>query len=120
MGCSDTLLVGPILREMQGPAEATPQQAHAAVTAGEAVLIDVREGWEWEQSRVPGATLIPLAEVPARLAEIPDDRDVYVHCRLGGRSAKAVDFLHQHGRPRAINVVGGIEAWHEAGLPVDG
>jgi sulfur-carrier protein adenylyltransferase/sulfurtransferase len=98
--------------------EATPQQAHEAVAAGAAVLIDVREAWEWEQRRVPGALLIPLAEVPQRLDEIPDDRDVYVHCRLGGRSAKAVDFLRQNGRPRAINVVGGIEGWEEAGLPV--
>ena len=104
---------------MQGSAEATPQQAHEAVTAGEAVLIDVREPWEWEQARVAGAVLIPLAEVPGRIAEIPDDRDVYVHCRLGGRSAKAVDFLHEHGRPRAINVVGGLEGWQEAGLPIE-
>lgn len=101
-------------------AEATPQQAHDAVAAGTAVLIDVREVWEWEQQRVPGALLIPLSEVPQRLDEIPDDRDVYVHCRLGGRSAKAVDFLREHGRPRAINVVGGIEGWEEAGLPVAG
>jgi rhodanese-related sulfurtransferase len=104
---------------MVGKGEATPQQAHDAVGAGEAILIDVREPWEWKQLRIPGAVLIPLAEVPQRLDEIPDDRDVYVHCRLGGRSAKAVEFLHEHGRPRAINVVGGIEAWQEAGLGVD-
>jgi adenylyltransferase/sulfurtransferase len=100
--------------------EATPQQAHDAVSAGEAILIDVREPWEWDQLRIPGAVLIPLAEVPQRLHEIPDDRDVYVHCRLGGRSGKAVEFLREHGRPRAINVVGGIEAWQEAGLAVEG
>lgn len=100
--------------------EATPQQASDAVSAGSAVLIDVREQWEWDQQRIPGAVLIPLAEVPARLHEIPDDRDVYVHCRLGGRSAKAVEFLREHGRPRAINVLGGIEGWEQAGLPVDG
>ena len=104
---------------MVGKGEATPQQAHDAVGAGEAILIDVREPWEWKQLRIPGTMLIPLAEVPSRLDEIPDDRDVYVHCRLGGRSAKAVEFLHEHGRPRAINVVGGIEAWQEAGLGVD-
>lgn len=84
------------------------------------MLIDVREPWESEQQRVPGALLIPLSEVPVRLDEIPDDRAVFVHCRLGGRSAKAVDFLREHGRPRAINVAGGIEAWEEAGLPVIG
>ncbi|MEO8899580.1 MAG: rhodanese-like domain-containing protein [Candidatus Dormibacter sp.] len=101
-------------------AEATPQQAYDAVASGAALLIDVREPWESEQQRVPGALLIPLSEVPVRLDEIPDDRAVFVHCRLGGRSAKAVDFLREHGRPRAINVAGGIEAWEEAGLPVIG
>ncbi|MGH7723752.1 MAG: rhodanese-like domain-containing protein [Candidatus Dormibacteria bacterium] len=99
--------------------EATPQQAHDAVSSGGAVLIDVREPWEWEQLRIAGALLIPLAEMPQRLDEIPDDRDVFVHCRLGGRSGRAVEFLQEHGRPRAINVVGGIEAWEEAGLPVE-
>lgn len=105
---------------MVSKGEATPQQAHDAVQSGAAVLVDVREAWEWESQRVPGAVLIPLSEIPQRLDEIPSDRDVYVHCRVGGRSSKAVEFLHEHGRPRAINVVGGIEAWQEAGLPVDG
>lgn len=99
-------------------AEATPQETQTALGEG-AVLIDVREPWEHEQKRIPGAVLIPLGEVPDRIAEIPDDRDVYVHCRLGGRSAKAVDWLRQSGRPRAINVLGGIDAWEEAGLPVE-
>lgn len=99
--------------------EATPQQAHDAVVSGEAVLIDVREAWEWHQQRVPGAVLIPLGELSQRLDEVPADRDVYVHCRLGGRSGKAVEFLHQHGRPRAVNVEGGIEAWNKAGLPTE-
>jgi rhodanese-related sulfurtransferase len=103
---------------MSTNAEATPQQAYEAVASGAAVLIDVREPWESEQQRVPDALLIPLSEVAGRLDEIPDDRDVFVHCRVGGRSAKAVEFLREHGRPRAINVVGGIEAWEEAGLPV--
>jgi rhodanese-related sulfurtransferase len=104
---------------MTGRGEATPQQAHDALASGDGVLIDVREAWESEQQRIPGALLIPLSEVPQRLDEIPSDRDVYVHCRLGGRSAKAVEFLHEHGRPRAVNVVGGIEAWQDAGLPVE-
>lgn len=104
---------------MATTADATPQQADAAVSAGHAILIDVREPWEWDQQRIPGAILIPLAEVPGRVGEIPDDRDVYVHCRVGGRSARAVDYLREHGRPRAINVVGGIEGWEQAGLPVE-
>jgi len=98
--------------------EATPQDAYAATSDGGALLVDVREPWEHEQIRIPGAVLIPLGEMPHRLAEIPEDREVYVHCRLGGRSGRAVEYLREHGRSRAINVAGGIDAWKEAGLPV--
>jgi sulfur-carrier protein adenylyltransferase/sulfurtransferase len=104
---------------MAADAEATPQQAFSAVRDDGAVLLDVREPWENEEMRIPGAMLIPLGEVPQRIAEIPEGRDIYVHCRVGGRSAKAVEFLRQNGRPRAQNVAGGIDAWKEAGLPVE-
>lgn len=98
--------------------EVTVQEAGDAVARG-AVLIDVREPNEYASQRIPGARLIPLGEVPDRLAEIPSDGVVYVHCRLGGRSAKAVEFLRSHGRNNAVNVGGGIEAWAAAGLPVE-
>ena len=107
-----------ILGAVESPLEATPADAFAAVEAGSAVLIDVREPWEHAQARIPGAVLIPMGEVPDRLAEIPADRDVYVHCRVGQRSAKVVAYLREHGRPRTINVAGGIEAWQDAALPV--
>jgi rhodanese-related sulfurtransferase len=102
---------------MPDDAEATPQEAYAAIRDG-AVLVDVREPWEYDQIRIPGSVLIPLGEVPARLAEIPEGRDVYVHCRVGQRSGRAVEFLRANGRPRSHNVMGGIDAWKEAGLPV--
>jgi rhodanese-related sulfurtransferase len=100
------------------PAEVSPREAHAAVSGG-ALLVDVREAWEWEERRIPGALLLPLGELPDRIAELPEDRDIYVHCRMGGRSQRAVDFLRGAGRPRAANVRGGIDAWEEAGLPVE-
>jgi adenylyltransferase/sulfurtransferase len=103
---------------MAGDEDATPEATYAALREGGAALIDVREPWEYEQARIDGAVLIPLGEVPDRLTEIPEDRDVYVHCRTGGRSSRAVAFLRQHGRSRAYNLAGGIEAWREAGLPV--
>lgn len=102
---------------MPDRAEASPQQAYAAVQEG-AVLIDVREDWEYQEMRIPGAVLIPLSQVPDRLDDIPEGSDVYVHCRMGSRSARAVDFLLAHGRPRSFNVAGGIDAWKEAGLPI--
>jgi rhodanese-related sulfurtransferase len=98
---------------------ATVEESHAALQGDGALLIDVREPWEWAEQRIPGAVLIPLGAVPQRLAEIPEDRDIYVHCRMGGRSAKAVEFLRASGRPRARNVAGGIDAWAAAGLPTE-
>jgi rhodanese-related sulfurtransferase len=102
---------------MDLPIEVSPQQAHAALT-GETYLLDVREPWESQERRIAGAVLIPLVELPGRIGELPEDRDLYVYCRVGGRSRRAVDYLRQAGRSRAINVAGGIDAWEDAGLPV--
>ena len=82
------------------------------------VLVDVREPDEFENFHVPGATLIPLADVPERVEEIPTDQRVYVICGSGGRSARAVDFLNKQGLD-TVNVAGGSKAWLEAGLPVE-
>ncbi|MGO8687580.1 MAG: rhodanese-like domain-containing protein [Candidatus Dormibacteria bacterium] len=103
---------------MDLPVEVTPQEAHVAITGKGALLLDVREPWEWAETRIPGALLIPLLELPARLAELPADADLYVHCRVGRRSLRAVEYLRGAGRPRAASVAGGIEAWASAGLPV--
>lgn len=83
-----------------------------------APVIDVRETDEWEEFRVPGATLVPLIEVPDRVGELPTDETIYIVCRSGGRSAKAVAFLRSQGLD-AVNVAGGSLAWAEAGNPVD-
>lgn len=108
-----------ILPRMSDTSEVSPTAANEALRAGGAVLIDVRERSEYEQAHIPGSILIPLAELPRRMSEIPAGQDVYVHCRMGGRSARAVDFLRTFGRPNSYNVSGGIEAWEDAGLPVD-
>lgn len=100
------------------PIEVSPRDAQSAAGDG-ALLLDVREQWEWDEEHVPGALHIPMQEVPARLAEIPEDRDVYVFCKVGARSIRVVDYLRRHGRDRAVNVSGGIDAWVEAGLPVE-
>jgi rhodanese-related sulfurtransferase len=100
------------------PLEVTPQEAHAATTGGGAVLLDVREPWEWRAVRIPGALLIPLVELPARRGELPAERDLYIHCRVGRRSLRAVEYLRRSGRSRVSSVAGGIAAWRAAGLPI--
>lgn len=81
-------------------------------------LFDVRQPDEYEEAHAPGARLVPLGDVPDRLDEFPTDRTVYVICRSGGRSAKAVEHLRANGVD-AVNVAGGTLAWIEAGNAVD-
>ena len=83
-----------------------------------ASLLDVRQPQEWAEVRAPGAVLVPLGELVERVDEVPDDGTVYVICRTGARSAKAVEFLRGRGID-AVNVAGGTEAWRRAGLPVE-
>ncbi len=90
----------------------------AAKRASGATLIDVREPDEWQEFRAPGAVLVPLGEVAERVDEIPTDGTVYVICRSGARSAKAVEHLRSRGID-AVNVAGGSLAWREAGNPVE-
>jgi rhodanese-related sulfurtransferase len=82
-----------------------------------APVLDVREDDEYASGHVPGATHIPLGQVPDRTDEVPTDRTVYVVCRSGGRSAKAVQVLRAAGID-AVNVAGGTLAWVDAGQPV--
>lgn len=82
-------------------------------------ILDVREDDEWMAGHIETAEHIRLTEVPGRLAEIPTDRRVYVVCRSGSRSSKATAFLAQQGVD-AVNVAGGMQAWHSAGRPMAG
>jgi sulfur-carrier protein adenylyltransferase/sulfurtransferase len=71
----------------------------------------VREPNEYQICRIPGSVLIPLGELPRRYAELPDDKDIVALCKMGGRSAKATDFLHSVGVKRVKNLRGGILDW---------
>ncbi len=74
-------------------------------------VLDVREPWEFDRASVAGTTLIPMREIPARLAELPSDRDIVVMCHHGGRSANAAQWLAGNGFARVHNLAGGIDAW---------
>jgi adenylyltransferase/sulfurtransferase len=76
-------------------------------------LLDVREPDEYATAHIEGSVLIPLAQVTARAGELPRDLPLYVHCKLGGRSAKAVAALEELGFTNAVNVTGGITAWSD-------
>jgi len=76
-------------------------------------LLDVREPNEYQIGKIPGSTLIPLGEVPQRVSEIPRDKEIIVHCKMGGRSAKAAAFLRQQGYTNVKNLKGGITDWSD-------
>ena len=89
--------------------------------AGGAAVFDVREPDEYEEFRVPGAVLVPLASVPDAVEEFRTaaaGQAVCVVCAVGGRSGQAVGFLRSLGVD-AVNVAGGTNAWHQSGRPVE-
>jgi molybdopterin/thiamine biosynthesis adenylyltransferase/rhodanese-related sulfurtransferase len=75
-------------------------------------ILDVREPHEYEVANI-GARLIPLGELPERLVELDRDETLAVHCKTGGRSARAVKLLRDAGFQNAYNLKGGITAWSE-------
>ncbi|GEE00465.1 sulfurtransferase [Gordonia spumicola] len=82
------------------------------------ILLDVREGYEWDEAHVRGAVHIPLGEVPGRIDEIDLDRDLLVVCRTSGRSYRIMEYLLNRGIDGTV-VTGGMVAWIGAGKPVD-
>lgn len=94
------------------PLEVSVEEAHRQLTgAHPPVLIDVREPDEHAICSIAGAKLIPMGMVPQRLAEIPQDVPVLIHCHHGGRSLRVTQFLRAKGYSKASNVKGGIDAW---------
>jgi adenylyltransferase/sulfurtransferase len=92
--------------------EIAPLELKARLDRGDdLVLLDVREPHETEICNLDGSVLIPLGDVPRRLAEIDRTRDLVIYCRSGVRSARAVQFLARQGFDRAVNLNGGILRW---------
>ncbi len=83
----------------------------------DAVILDVREDYEWVAGHADGALHIPLDQLPERLEELDPDEDLYVICRTGGRSFRAAQWLVGQGYS-AINVAGGMDQWLESGKPL--
>ena len=95
-----------------------PDRAKELVESGDAQLIDVREDYEWDAGRIAGAVHINLEQLPVRAAEIDKDRPVIFQCRVGNRSAFAAEAFRNGGYD-AYNLAGGLQAWADAGLPLE-
>jgi glyoxylase-like metal-dependent hydrolase (beta-lactamase superfamily II) len=82
------------------------------------LVLDVREGTEREARQIPGTAWIPLGQLARRLDMLPRDREIVVQCASGYRSSIAASMLRRAGFTRVADLLGGIEAWASAGLPV--
>lgn len=91
-------------------------EAREVVAKGNTVVLDVRRSSEYAEGHINGALCIAHTRLDSRLAEIPKDRQILVHCRSGGRSARAVALLQKHGY-HATNLAGGFLAWEKSGAP---
>jgi len=97
-----------------GVRDVTPRELAGRLSRGDDFdLVDVREPHEWDIARIPGARLIPLGDLAERLGELDARREVIVHCKSGGRSARAARLLAGHGFQQVANLAGGITRWSE-------
>lgn len=118
-GCGDTLALAKTstvkdnMSMVNGIPQITPAELKRRLDAGETLcVLDVREPHEFARAQI-GGTLIPLNDLPQRLHELDRSQEIVVHCKMGGRSQKAAEFLAQAGFTRLHNLAGGILAWSE-------
>ena len=88
----------------------TSKMLQGKLAAGEVLLVDVREPWEFEKARIVGAQLMPLGTIAARLGELPRDRTIVFMCHHGMRSMRACQLADAQGYT-VENLTGGIAAW---------
>jgi rhodanese-related sulfurtransferase len=97
------------------PIEVSPQDVQRRIDAGEPLaLIDVREPEEFAITRIDGATLIPMREIPASLQQLEaraDEATLIVFCHHGVRSLNVAHWLREQGVPACQSMAGGIDAW---------
>jgi len=97
------------------PREIAPRALAERMKSGAPTsLIDVRQGWEHEAARIEGSVLLPLPELPTKIAEIetpPPEVLVVTYCHHGVRSWQAATFLAKRGFPNVASLAGGIDAW---------
>jgi rhodanese-related sulfurtransferase len=101
------------------PFELSPEQAAELMARDEVELIDVREPYERDAGHIPGSRHIELARLSDSAGELPVDRPLVFQCHVGARSAMAA-FAFKRAGFDAHNLDGGIVAWAERGLPVEG
>lgn len=122
-GCS----AAPEVETLPAPVEGLQENTWKEISVSEAAtryaagtfMLDVRQPEEWEEIHIPGATLIPLGELPQRLGELPKDQEIVVYCRSGNRSQSGAEILAKNGFSEVTSMAGGIIDWSTAGYPTE-
>lgn len=97
--------------------EIDPADAADKIAAG-AQLVDVRQDYEWDAGRIPGARHIPLEQLPGASERLDRDHPVVFQCRTGSRSGLATQVFRASGF-EAYNLAGGLRAWVDAGREIE-
>jgi rhodanese-related sulfurtransferase len=100
------------------PSEISVSDAYAKYQSG-AFVLDVRTQEEWNEFHAPNTTLIPLDQLPARLNEVPRDKEIVVVCRSGNRSQEGRDILLNAGFQQVSSMTGGLNEWRASGYPIE-
>jgi rhodanese-related sulfurtransferase/glyoxylase-like metal-dependent hydrolase (beta-lactamase superfamily II) len=95
-----------------------PAVAEELASAGAPLLLDIRNPREWTTKRIDGSVNVPLNHLQERIAEIPRNRRIAIHCAGGYRSSIAASILQQNGITNLTEMAGGLAAWEAAKLPV--
>ena len=119
--CSDRATIKELIaKEYQMPGcdlskieQITAGELKLLLTEKELFLIDVREPEEFAQSRIPTSNLIPLGQLERHLEKLPMDQTLYIHCKAGTRSLKAIEVLQKNGFEKLVNVSDGIIGWED-------
>jgi len=97
--------------ETELPFDVTPEEVRRRLERNGLRIVDVRTPLEFSIARIEGSTLLPLAELAERFAELDPGEELAIICHHGPRSTQAVRFLRRQGYAKARNVAGGIDAW---------
>jgi rhodanese-related sulfurtransferase len=99
--------------------EVTPERTKEMLDSGEAIVVDVREPYERDAGHIEGSEHIELERLASKAESLPRDKTIVFQCRLGARSAMAAQAFRASGYD-AWSMAGGLESWHQKGLPVGG
>jgi rhodanese-related sulfurtransferase len=119
---SGAMLIWPYVRRVGGGPSVSASQATQLINREDALVVDVRDPGEYGAGHILGAKNVPLSRIGAAGSEIAakrKEKPLIVYCDNGNRSAKAAGLLRSQGFSRVVNLSGGLNAWQQAGLPVE-